>query len=131
MWVCSVTYFIKKVFRRRRVTGEDMKTSENTLMKILNNKKFLIFLMIFELRNFEEMSFYIPPRCISCNFKVVWKFFEKWYEDKQKFLWKLRHRAFKRTNSHVHTTARKKVLGIFRKKRARVYPLELNPDSAK
>ena len=71
LWVCAVTYSIKKVFRRRRVTGEDMKTSENTLMKILNNKKFLIFLMIFELRNFEEMSFSYPPKWISSNFKVV------------------------------------------------------------
>ena len=87
-------------------------------------KFFLIFLMIFELRNFEEMSFYIPPKWISSNFKVVWNFFEKCYEDKQKFLWKLRHRAFKRTNSHVHTTSRKKVPGIFRKNRSLVYPLE-------
>ena len=29
------------------------------------------FLMIFELRNFEEMSFYIPEKWISSNFKVV------------------------------------------------------------
>ena len=51
--------------------GEDMKTSENNLMKILNKKNFLIFLMIFELRNFEEMSFYIPLKWISFNLKVV------------------------------------------------------------
>ena len=43
LWVCDVTYSIKKVFRRRRVTGENMKTSENNLMKILNKKKFWFF----------------------------------------------------------------------------------------
>ena len=71
LWVCVVTYSIKKVFWRQRVTGEDMKTCENNLVTILSEKKFFIFLMIFELRNFEEMSFYIPPKWISSNFKVV------------------------------------------------------------
>ena len=50
---------------------EDMKTCENNLVTILSEKKNFIFLMIFELRNFEEMSFYIPPKWISSNFKVV------------------------------------------------------------
>ena len=87
LWVCVVTYSIKKCFgRRRRVTGENVKTSENNLIEILSKKKILIFLMIFELRNFEEMSFYILSKWISSNFKVVLITFEKCYKDKEKLL---------------------------------------------
>ena len=42
--------------------------------------------MIFELRNFEEMSFYIPPKMDFFQLQGGVKFFEKYYEDKQKFL---------------------------------------------
>mgnify|MGYP007125892625 FL=1 len=43
LWVCVVTYSIKKVFWRQRVTGEDMKTCENNLVTILSEKKILFF----------------------------------------------------------------------------------------
>ena len=43
LWVCVVTYSIKKVFWRRRVTGEDMNTCDNNLVTILSEKKFWFF----------------------------------------------------------------------------------------
>ena len=124
LWVCAVTYSIKKVFRRRRVTGENMKTSENNLMKILNKKKFWFFLWFLSSEISKKCHFISPQNGFLPTLRWCKIFFEKYYEDKQKFLWKLTHRAFKRTNSHVHTTSRKKVPGIFRKNRSLVYPLE-------
>ena len=124
LWVCVVTYSIKKVFWRQRVTGEDMKTCENNLVTILSEKKKFDFFWWFLSSEISKKCHFISPQNGFLPTLRSCKKFEKCYEDKQKFLWKLRHRAFKRTNSHVHTTAIKKVLGIFRKKRSRVYPLE-------
>ena len=103
LWVCAVTYSIKKVFRRRRVTGENMKTREKNLMKILNKKFFFWFFWWFLSSEISKKCHFIspqdgfPPTLRWCKI-----FFEKYYEDKQKFLWKLRHRALTHQLSYPH-----------------------------
>ena len=86
-------------------------------------KKNFYFFDDFWAQKFRRNVILYPPKMdflqLQGGVKNFWE-----YEDKQKFLWNLRHRAFKRTNTHVHTTSRKKVPGIFRKKRSLVYPLE-------
>ena len=63
---------IKNVFWRLKVIGENKKTCENNLATILSKKNFdFFFFEIFEVRNFESMSFYMPKKWISSNFKVV------------------------------------------------------------
>ena len=70
-WIFVVVCSIKNVFWRLKVIGENKKTCENNLATILSKKCFWNFFEIFEVRNFESTSFYMPKKWISSNFKVV------------------------------------------------------------